>query len=404
MIDRRRLERGGWILLSAVSLPGCGALALDRLAEEPRMEARQRAERAMSLARSGQTEPARAEQDAASAALDRALCLASDPTVVADLLAMRYQFDVGLAQPEQARATLARLERIAPDSPITAMVLADSRATQNDFEGAQRALEHALRFTPGTPEILWFAGLLALQLDDVERAAIRFAALRATGTASEWEVSGRIGEALALHGIETSRIAAVDAWRDAILADPTQSTFLMVFDELGSRATELEKRLRSIAEDASLKYDGDPGVAFAKAYIDRASGFPEAALAAIDRALVRGAGPFEIDLLWLACRVHKDLDQPESALVRARTLLDRRPWHLEALLLFAESTIRGEPSSPDRDRALKYVGEARAHFESSRRMVVESAPRETREIRAQLAEYDRYLGLLDQVERALEQR
>jgi len=324
--------------------------------------------------------------------------------LVADLLAMRYQFDVGLERPELARATLARLERIAPDSPITAMVLADSRATQSDFEGAQRALDHALRFTPDTPEILWFAGLLALQLGDAERAVTRFAALRAVGTASEWEVSGRIGEAVALHGAATSRVGAVEAWRDAILSDPTQSTFLMVFDELGSRATELEKRLRSIADDASRQYEDEPGISFAKAYIDRASGFPEAALDVIDRALVRGAGPFEIDLLWLACRAHSDLDQPESALVRARTLLDRRPWHLEALLLFAEATIRGEKSNPDRERAVRYVGEARAHFESSRRLVVESAPRETREIRAQLSEYDRYLGLLDQVERALEPR
>lgn len=405
MNHRRRLRHGGWILLSAASLPGCGALALDRLAQPHRQEAQSRAERSIALARSSQREAAEAERSAARAALDRAIASAEDPVLLTELLATRYQFDAGSGDRAQAARTLSRLTAIAPDSPVTAMIAADAHAVAKDLEAAQGALDHALRFTPLAPELLWLSGIVALERADLAHAEARFAALATAGSDDPvWTLSGRMARALARHGTAETKRDAVGEWREALASDATQTGFRLVIDELGSRAPGLETRLRALCDEASVGYQDDAAVAFAKAYVDRASGFPERSLDEIDRILSRGAGDLEVDLLWLACQAHRDLDQPEAAVVRARVLLDRRPWHVEALVGFVEGVLRSPDSGPDRERALGYVKDARAHFEGRRRRIVEEAGRESPELRARLAENDRYLALLDQMTSALESR
>lgn len=359
----------------------------------------------MALARSGQRDAAESERAAAREALDRAIASANDPALLAEMLAMRYQFDAGAGDREQAEKSLARLRMLAPDSPVTAMIVADACVVKQDLAGARVALDHALRFAPTAPELLWLSGMLALESGDTSSAEARFAALCGPSIADpDWILSGRMALAVVRHGEQATNQAAVEQWRDALASDETDATFRMVIDELGSRAAGIEKRLRALCDDAARKFEDDAAIAYAKAYVDRASGFPERALEEIDRILGRGADEFEVDLLWLACQAHHDLDQPGAALVRARALLDRRPWHVEALIGFVDSVMRTAESGPDRDRALAYVKEARTHFESRRRMLIEAADRDTRELRARLAEQDRYLNLLDQMQDALERR
>jgi tetratricopeptide (TPR) repeat protein len=364
----------------------------------------------MSLARAGQAEAARAEHDAAAAALDRAIELSSDPALLTDLLAMRFQLEAGVGRDESARTTLARLQAVGPDAPTTAMLVAESKATTGDLAGATAALAHAIRFAPAAPELRWVAGIVALEHDDLGGAERHFESLTALdgADANDWLIAGRIGIALAIVADVAAAAPRLDSATASFAAafdgDDAVSIAMSVIDELRLRSRKFEKRLRTLAEAAARSDPENVSLSFAKAYIDSTTGFPEQALEEIDRSLVRGAGPREVDLLWLACQAHLDLDQPDSAVVRARVLLDRMPHHLPALALFVESVLRQQGVTPDRERALRYLEEARAHYEFERRRLVESAPRETRQVRAMLQESDRQLSMLEQMESALQRR
>ncbi len=360
--------------------------------------------RAMQLHQANQDEASKTELANADRALDQGLGDARSPEIQSDLYALAYQVALAKRDRPLAEKTLARLSVVAPDAPMTALLVSEAAAEQGKLEDAKRTIEQSLRFHPNSEELRWFAGTNALERGDHETANLHFDRLVAIGTAkaNDWALAGRVGHALSIAGPAGDSNDSVEELSSAVASDVTQAVF--VIEELGSRSHSLELLLRKIATHGVEIRPDDTGLSFVKAYVDRASGYPEQCIHEVDRILARGAGDRETDLLWLACQAHGDLDQPDSAIVRARSLLAKTPWHIPALSLFVQATLRTPAESPDRKLASKFLEGARAHFESTRRSIAESEERDPNRRRAMLRDSDRYLSMIEEMESAIGHR
>lgn len=407
MIRPQDLRRFG-ILLGAASLTGCGALALDHLAAEHANRARNQSARATALA---QSQANRADlvaaRDAAYDEIDRALALANSPDALLDILSLRVQMDIASSRQQDVERAVARMRAISPEASTSAILSAEITG-RADPRAAIAFLVNALRVRPYSEELLHWAGLLELEAGDANAAAVRFGKLieAAQIRGSDWLASGRIGRAVALSSLEPSRPEAfVEANQllKASVDEDVQLTVLLL-DEFLARGPKFERALRDATDRASAAHVEDIGLGFLKAYVARTSGFPEAALAEIERLLGQSPGERESDLLWLAFQAHMDLDQQAAALVRARRLLEVMPWHMPALYALVQYALSSPAATVDRNAAKKHIDAARAHFEEVRARALESAGRTAEERRARTAEFDRYLASLDAMEQALTRR
>jgi tetratricopeptide (TPR) repeat protein len=398
--------RIGIILLSAASaasLGGCGAYSSDRLALAHNDAARRAAAEASAAAQSRDAEGAERAIARAFTAVDGGLALATSSEARIELLATRYQLDRAQQDETAAQRSIDRLARVDPTHPLAAILRCEHEVAAGRPEQGLAALDAALRFRPGADDLLWLAGTLDLTLGDGESADRRFAMLLVTGEAhgSDWAIAARIGLAAAA-ALRVGADAGAPELKRAIDADFSQS--ILVIQELAQRDRELERILRAVVAAARRDHEDDASLGFIKAFLDRGAGQSQLALETIERTLGNDDGSRTADLLWLAFQIHVELGQTTAAKVRLKALLDVMPWHVPALSAFVEGVLRAKDDDLDRDSARRYVAAAREHFEARRDEIFVAAGRDAAARRSALADNDRYLSLLAEMEAALASR
>ena len=258
--------------------------------------------------------------DAAAAAARRALELRPDWNKPRMFL-VRLLLTEG--KRDEARALLKELVAASPEDDALGMLYGQFLVEEKEYSSARGVFERLLHNQPKAPDVLFAAGILSLELDDVDAARIYMTRLYQTGERRD-ESSFYLGQ---IEERAKHPAAAIDWYaktQGANLVD-AQVRIAVLHAQGGevARAREIVQQLRDQSpEDAQMLF-------LVEAEILDEAGRPDDALAVYADALK--AYPDDQDLLYGRAMYAVKLDRLGPAEADLRRIIEANPEHADAL-------------------------------------------------------------------------